>query len=226
MFRCIKSFFEGVWDITEPILHLPQKIGTYIGNKSLRIRQFPERMGIGRYEITKKRTGNRILDRVNFLMYQFQNVYIYSARIIFYKDRPISAKQAWVRSQYEKRVANYFTEAKIPFLYEKKLILSRYSNKVPVTWSWARWMLKYVFRTKRWKMAVVLHPDFYLPHEDVYVELWGMMHDPQYRVMVEKKKDLYDINGVMFIGLYPDDVGSVKRISERFPLKMQKIQRR
>ncbi len=181
----------------------------------------PKMLGIVSYEeIAKQRTGNKFLDHINSILYWLQNFYITVARYTLYHDRPICAKQAWVRSKMEKKVANFFTNNAIAFIYEKGIILPQHATIVP-NYYIVRWVLKKIL--KQWKRAVIIHPDFYLPQYDVYVEVWGMIHDPKYRTTMHAKKRLYKKNKIPLINLYPKDVSSIKRLRNVFFEKLLRL---
>jgi hypothetical protein len=90
-----------------------------------------------------------------------------------------------VRSNAEKRIADYFTENNILFEYEKA----------------AR--------------GVYGVPDFYLPQYDVYVEYWGLLEvdDPSVRYRYEqsmrKKMAQYYKNKIKFISIYPRNLDNL-----------------
>ena len=48
-----------------------------------------------------------------------------------------------------------------------------------------------------------VHPDFFLPEYNVFVEYWGMMENPEYKKKYLFKKKLYSDNLIDFISLYP-----------------------
>ena len=66
-----------------------------------------------------------------------------------------------------------------------------------------------------------LRCDFYLPsslgHEEVYVEYWGMLHDPEYAARRQQKLKLYGTAGITPLELFPKDLSV---LSEVWPAKL------
>lgn len=182
--------------------------------------KFFAHLGISKYEISKKRTGHSFLDLVNLLLYQFQNLYIFVARNTIYRKRPLCAKEAWVRSNLEKRFANFLTNHKIYFRYEKKLILFRQENNIPNIF-----LLRLIITVflSRYRNYIIAHPDFYLPKSGIYVEVCGMMHDKSYFSLMKDKEALYKKNGISVIYLYPEDINNHKRLNDVFFAKLNQI---
>lgn len=184
--------------------------------------KFFERLGVSKHEISKQRTGNWFLDHVNLMMYLFQNLYIKVARKTLYRDRPICAKEVWVKSKLESKVANFFTNYKISFRYEKKLILFRHENNIPNIFL-LRLMIS--FFLKRYKNRIIARPDFYLSRKGVYVEVCGMIHDKGYFNLMKDKEALYKKNKIPVIYLYPEDINNNKRLSEVFFERLNQIKK-
>lgn len=80
-----------------------------------------------------------------------------------------------VKSNYEKDVANYLYEQGIEYVYEKPLKLSD---------------------------GVTVHPDFYLPEFDIYIEIYGMWGDQKYSQDRSKKQWAYDQDDIKVIELW------------------------
>lgn len=184
--------------------------------------KFFERLGVSKHEISKQRTGNWFLDHVNLMMYWIQNLYIKVARKTLYRDRPICAKEVWVKSKLESKVANFFTNNHIRFQYEKSVILAKHKTILPNIFI-LRWILKKF--SKKWENAVVAHPDFYLTKEFVYVEVWGMIHDKAYFSMMKSKQQLYEKNNIPVIDLYPKDIESYNKLHGAFFQKLETIKK-
>ena len=50
-----------------------------------------------------------------------------------------------------------------------------------------------------------IHPDFYLPQQDLYIEHWGKDNDKQYRESMEYKLDIYRKRKITLICTYEDE---------------------
>lgn len=91
-----------------------------------------------------------------------------------------------VKSEGERRIADYFHDNRIKYRYEDQAKTSQSA-----------------FR------AEISHPDFYLPEYDVYVEYWGMIDAgdtkdrKNYREVMNWKISRYNENGIKFLSLYP-----------------------
>jgi hypothetical protein len=107
-----------------------------------------------------------------------------------------------VRSNSEKRIADYFYRNKIGYAYE----------------------LEAVSRAGRRRR--ISRPDFYLTDYGVYVEFWGLVdaEDPKLRANYERtmrwKMAQYHRNGIKFISLYPSDLSN---LDGAFRYKLQKV---
>lgn len=98
-------------------------------------------------------------------------------------------------SNEEKQVAEFFKKRKIIFQLHPVL-------KLPKTFL----KLEIPFRYHK------LHPDFYLPEYDVFVEYWGMIGNEKYKEKVFKpKKKLYKENAIELIDLYPRNIKNLDR---------------
>jgi hypothetical protein len=80
-----------------------------------------------------------------------------------------------VKSNYEKDVANYLFDQDIDYIYEKPLTLSN---------------------------GITVHPDFYLPKYNIYIEVYGMWGSHEYSVNRAKKQWGYDQDDIKVIELW------------------------
>lgn len=133
--------------------------------------------------LTKKRTGKIWLDWLSARLYNAFQLLDKLDTYLWFKGKPYQAKKCRVRSKAEKRVANFFTDQGIKFVYEKKLRLDR----------------------------VTLHPDFYLPEFKVYVEYWGLADsDPDYDNTHRAKLRLYREHNIPIISIYPRHISNLR----------------
>ena len=87
-----------------------------------------------------------------------------------------------VRSDSERRIADYFTGNGIRYQYEKPAM-------------------------NRWGLKRISRPDFYLPDYGVYVEYWGLVGaDGGCEKRMARKTVLYLRSGVRVVSLYPGDL--------------------
>lgn len=92
-----------------------------------------------------------------------------------------------VRSDSERRIADYFANNGIRYEYEKPAM-------------------------NRWGLRRISRPDFYLPDYGVYVEYWGLVNLPnnsarnRYERTLRWKMAQYHKNGIKFLSLYPSDL--------------------
>ena len=104
-----------------------------------------------------------------------------------------------VRSISEQKIADYFSENKIRYVYEKEVRArsGRFSN----------------YRIGR--------PDFYLPDYDVYVEYWGLVDAEdnytrkQYVRSMKRKMARYYENNIKFISIYPRNMDNLDWIFKK-----------
>ena len=95
-----------------------------------------------------------------------------------------------VRSKSERRIADYFYQNNIRYVYEQD----------------AR---------NRWNTRRISRPDFYLPDYGIYVEYWGMLaaKDGNVRSRYERnmkwKMAQYHRNNTKFISIYPNNLGNL-----------------
>ena len=79
-----------------------------------------------------------------------------------------------VRTNYEKRIANYLFINGIEFIYEKKLIIN----------------------------DKTYYPDFYIPKYELFIEFFGWSHIPSYERKMKEKFSTYSKLGIKCIYLY------------------------
>ncbi len=83
------------------------------------------------------------------------------------------------KSNEERFIASYFNKKGIKYYYEKPLEID----------------------------GNLLHPDFYLPEYDIYVEYWGQYNDPfYYKTQYLPKKKLYKQEKIQLIDIYSDNI--------------------
>ncbi|UCD94892.1 MAG: hypothetical protein JSU69_02235 [Candidatus Zixiibacteriota bacterium] len=92
-----------------------------------------------------------------------------------------------VRSQYEKRCADYLHANRITFQYEPLILLG----------------------------GRQFRPDFYLPDYDLFLEICGYGHMPFYRDRTSHKRQLYEKNNLNVIFIHYSGKGSLEKILER-----------
>jgi len=89
-----------------------------------------------------------------------------------------------VRSNYEKRCAEYLYQNNIEFLYEPLMLLS----------------------------GRQFRPDFYLPEYDLFLEICGYNHMPYYRDRIILKRQIYDKHKMSAIFIDYDGKGSLEKL--------------
>ena len=93
-----------------------------------------------------------------------------------------------VRSNYEKVAVEYFAKNNIEFQYEPLILLH----------------------------GRQFRPDFFLPEQNLFIEICGYNHMPHYRLRITKKKQLYGKYNLNAIFINYDGKGSLGRlISEK-----------
>lgn len=107
-----------------------------------------------------------------------------------------------VRSKAEKQVADYLHDKEIEYIYEQTIEVGRQKHKI-----------KY---------------DFYLPHDDTYVEYWGLEKaekeiSEKYTARKEEKIHLYNKYNLKLVSLYPEDLSNLDTI---FPSKLSEAERK
>ena len=107
-----------------------------------------------------------------------------------------------VRSIGEKTIADYFQRNNIRYIYEKAVFSHNFSR------------------------SRILHPDFYLPDYDVYVEYWGLVDADdewtknRYVKNMKRKMAIYYSNGINFVSLYPHNLANLDYV---FRVKFKKV---
>jgi len=86
----------------------------------------------------------------------------------------------YVKSKAEREIDNYFTTKHIEHFYEVELPIDNNPEHS-------------------------IHPDFYLPNLNVYIEYWGKDSDPQYRENMNYKLQIYKKLKVTLICLYESE---------------------
>ncbi len=93
-------------------------------------------------------------------------------------------------SEEEKQIGEYFEKRKIRF-YVHPVV------KIPSKF----WIFDNPFK------KIKLHPDFFLPEYDIYVEYWGLIKNEEYKEKSFKRKSkAYKENDINFISLYPKNL--------------------
>jgi len=106
-----------------------------------------------------------------------------------------------VKSNTERVIADYFTKNNIRYEYEPVLKGGLYGNKT-------------------------MHPDFYLPDYNVYVEYWGLVDLPdkhkreQYVKEMRWKMAQYHSRNIKFISIYPYNMNDLDSV---FPRKFEEL---
>lgn len=144
--------------------------------------------GAGKDILKPKKSGRRIADFLNWLDYVFFSFLDYLDTKYIFKGRAIRTLKGRVRSRSERKLVAFFDNSKIKYVYEKVLVLG----------------------------GIKLHPDFYLPEHDVYVEFWGKADsDARYQRNMRQKKAVYRKYQVPLISIYPRHL---KSIGSEFPV--------
>lgn len=89
-----------------------------------------------------------------------------------------------VRSKYEKRCADFFTEKEIEFIYEPLIILGGRQYR----------------------------PDFFLPEYNLFVEICGYGHMPYYCDRTDRKEQIYRKAGLDAVFIHYNGKGSLEKI--------------
>lgn len=89
-----------------------------------------------------------------------------------------------VRSKYECRCADFFTQHKVAFQYEPLMLLG----------------------------GRQFRPDFFLPEHELFVEICGYGHMPHYRDRVKQKQELYEQHGMRAIFVHYSGKGSLEEL--------------
>ncbi len=131
-----------------------------------------------------KRTGNRFLDWLNRCKYRLEQLWDKLDTRVLYGGRGIRTKSGVrVRTKAEKRIAEMLDKHRITYRYEKPLRLE----------------------------GIKLHPDFYLPRENVYIEFWGLVDNDKYCSIMRRKVALYRKHGINVISIYPSHMHNLEQ---------------
>jgi len=119
---------------------------------------------------------------------------IYEIQLRYYIKIKKNTKE--FKSYKEAFIAQYFDKKKIKYIYEKELKLGR--DK--------------------------LHPDFFLPEFDMYVEYWGKFPgDFDYRKECNHKRKIYENGNIKLVELYPDNLASFQQLDWKFTERLLSI---
>ena len=119
---------------------------------------------------------------------------IYESKLRFYIKFYKNIKT--LKSPKESFIADYLEKKKIKYIYEPSLKLGK----------------------------DILHPDFFLPEFDVYVEYWGKWNtDFEYRKECRHKKQLYEKYEKSLVELYPDNLISINQLDWKFTERLLRI---
>jgi len=119
---------------------------------------------------------------------------IYEAKLRYFIKIKKSSKK--FKSKKETFIASYFDKKRIKYIYERAVKVGKDT----------------------------LHPDFYLPEFDVYVEYWGRWsNDFEYRKERRHKKLLYEKYHYSLIELFPDNLCSINQLDWKFTERLLKI---
>lgn len=147
--------------------------------------------GAGR-DIRKPEQSSKILGLFDWLDYYVLTFLDWFDTKVFFKGRRVRTRKGRVRSFAERRITRYFDKLGIEYVYEKELVLD----------------------------GKKIHPDFYLPKFNVYVEFWGMVYDPKYRNIMAAKMRLYAKHKIPVISL---DERCFRDLETIFPKLFKKV---
>lgn len=149
--------------------------------------------GAGRDILKPKKDGTAVKYFLNWLDFSFLSFLDRIDARIFFRGRNVRTPMGRVRSRGERKIVAFFQKHEIQFRYEPSLVLGK----------------------------VELHPDFFLPEYQVYVEFWGVAYDnPRYRANMKLKKKLYKKHGILVVSLYPKHLANLEN---QFPNLLEKV---
>lgn len=93
-----------------------------------------------------------------------------------------------VKSSEEQQIDNYLYTHKYQHIYEKSLAIKGQPKP--------------------------LHPDWYLPEQDIYIEHLGVVGSKKYESIVNYKMPIYKSLGITLICTYPEDIKNLSEILE------------
>ncbi len=126
-------------------------------------------------------------------------ILIHAVRREAYGHPAVTLRGEVVRGNSERVIADYFSRSGIRYVYEQPAM-------------------------RRWGFRRISRPDFYLPDYGVYVEYWGLVDLPnnlarsRYERSMRWKMEQYRSNGIRFVSLYPNELGSLDAI---FPPRLE-----
>jgi hypothetical protein len=100
----------------------------------------------------------------------------------------------------------------------KKILSTKKGEKVQSSGevAIADWLFEhnidYEYDQEREVASQFIRPDFYLPRENIVIEYWGIMTDPDYKRKRGWKEELYRIEGITLISIEPKDMGNIGSI--------------
>jgi len=148
--------------------------------------------GAGQDILKPRPSGKKVADSLNWLDYYVMTFLDWIDTRVFFGGKRVRTLRGRVRSFGERRVTRYFDKCQFDYVYERPLVLD----------------------------GITVHPDFYLPKFDVYVEFWGFAdYDVRYRKTMRLKKKLYAKHGISVISLYPKHIRNLEKV---FPDLLQK----
>lgn len=149
--------------------------------------------GSGKDILKPKKNGRSIWIFLDWLDFFF---FSFADRLdskVFFRGRNVKTASGRVRSRGERKIVAFFQRHEVQFRYEPSLVLGKKE----------------------------LHPDFFLPEHNVYVEFWGMAYDnPRYRAIMKLKKGLYQKHHIPVVSLFPRHL---RNLEKYFPNLLEKI---
>lgn len=121
--------------------------------------------------------------------------------------KDIISKKEELKSAGERRIAGFFRQHAIRYIYEHGVFISDEE------------------KTKIW------YPDFFLPEYAVYIEYYGMAGNADYDKGIKKKTEVYASIGIDVIPIFPDTFNGewrayiIKQIVEILKRRMNDIEK-
>ena len=102
-------------------------------------------------------------------------------------------------------ISDYFRRIEIQYNRDDENYQSKYEKTFAdyLKRKNVRYQLHPKIKVKRKKEKINVIPDFYLPEFEVYVEIWGMIGDEEYKTYYNLKKETYNKNQIEHIDIYP-----------------------
>lgn len=149
--------------------------------------------GAGWDLVKPKKRGNIIAYLGNWLKYGFFKLMDLIDTELLFDGRVVRTKTGRVRSRLERQFVAFLDRHGVRFQYEKPVVLD----------------------------GITLHPDFYLPEYNVYVELWGLSGiSRRYTETMERKKVLYKKHKLSLISVYQ---WHLRKLEAKFPVLFKKV---